>query len=221
MGEPSSSCHNRRPTLTQVYANTMESSIDDHQLPPSYSTVSRIDGVCRTPPQNTITLNTTNELNARPNGRQINRHQSIDAHRRHTTTTFPSIEKIEKTDSFSSTIPRRPGSATTNAIQLANCHLTAQDVARLLRSTAPFEFSIQAPSIPDTDTATVDDYDDEVDHRADSDSDAVKFDDQQNYSLTQSIEQLVLNEVPIGESTAAVAYINDDHRNHSDGDCTH
>lgn len=210
MGEPSSSCNNRRPTLTQVYANTMESSMDDHQLPPSYSTVSRTDGVCRTTQTpNTITLNTTNELNARPNGRQINRHQSIDAHRRHTTTTFPSIEKIEKIDSFSSTIPRRPGSATTNHIQLANCHLTAQDVARLLRSTAPFQFSVQTPNAPAID-------------RADSDSETVKFDDQQNYSLTQSIEQLVLNEVPIGESTAAaVAYINSEDRNHSDDDCTH
>lgn len=218
MGEPSSSCNNRRPTLSQVYANTMESSIDDHQLPPSYSTVSRTDAACRAQqtPNNTVTLNTTNELNARPNGRQINRNQSNDSHRRHTTTTFPSIEKIEKIDSFSSTIPRRPGSATTNAIQLANCHLTAQDVARLLRSTAPFQFSLQAPSAP------VSDDDDEVDHRTACDSDALKFDEQQNYSLTQSIEQLVLNEVPIGESTAAaVAYINGEDRNHSDDDCTH
>lgn len=214
MGEPSSSCNNnRRPTLTQVYANTMESSIDDHQLPPSYSTVSHTDGICHTQPPNTITLNTTNELNARPNGRQINRHQSIDAHRRHTTTTFPSIEKIEKTDSFSSTIPRRPGSAATTAIQLANCHLTAHDVARLLRSTAPFQFSIQTPSAPiGNDNPDGD--------QVDCDSDVVKFDEQQNYSLTQSIEQLVLNEVPIGESTAAaVAYINGEDTNHSDDDC--
>lgn len=217
MGEPSSSCNNRRPTLTQVYANTMESSIDDHQLPPSYSTVSRTDGVCRTQTPNTITLNTTNELNAQPMGRQINRNHSIDAHRRHTTTIFPSIEKIEKTDSFSSTIPRRPGSATTNQIQLANCHLTAEDVARLLRSTAPFQFSIQAPTEPIVGIVA-----NEIDHQVDSDNDAVKFDEQQNYSLTQSIEQLVLNEVPIGESTAAaVAYINDADRNHSDDDCTH
>lgn len=199
----------------------MESSIDDHQLPPSYSTVSRTDGVCHAQTPNTITLNTTNELNARPNGRQINRHQSIDAHRRHTTSTFPSIEKIEKADSFSSTIPRRPGSGTTNAIQLANCHLTAQDVARLLRSTAPFQFSIQTPTAPSVNDDDVDDFDG-IGLRVDCDSDTVKFDEQQNYSLTQSIEQLVLNEVPIGESTAAaVAYINRDDIHHSDDDCTH
>lgn len=190
--------------------------MDDHQLPPSYSTVSRTDGICHAQTPNTITLNTTNELNARPNGRPINRHQSIDAHRRHTTTTFPSIEKIEKTDSFSSTIPRRPGTAAPNAIQLANCHLTAQDVARLLRSTAPFQFSVQMPTAP-----AADDFDGIGDHRADSDNDTVKFDDQQNYSLTQSIEQLVLNEMPIGESTAAaVAYINRDDAHQSDDDCT-
>lgn len=66
------------------------------------------------------------------------------------------------------------------------------------------------------------DDNDGIDRRTDCDSDAVKFDDHQNYSLTQSIEQLVLNEVPIGESTAAaVAYINiGDTNHHTDGDRT-
>lgn len=213
MGEPSSSCNNRRPTLSQVYANTMESSIDDHQLPPSYSTVSR------TQPSNAITLNTTNELNARSNGRQINRQQSIDSHRRHTTTTFPSIEKIEKYDSFSSTIPRRPAPTPPNQIHLTNSYLTAQDVARLLRSTAPFEFAVQTPSAPPVNEIA---NDNNEEHRTDSSIDAMKLDEQQNYSLTQSIEHLVLNEMPIGESTAvAVAYMNDVERNQSNDDCTH
>lgn len=197
MGEPSG--NNRRQALSNVL-NIVESSfVGEH--PPAYTTIAR---PISARPALSISVNATTESNARP---QNNRR----SHRRHTTTTFPSPQKKEKIESYSSsTIPRRPSSLTSaNAFDQRNDTLTAHDVARLLRSTAPI---IEPPieSIPTnnfTRQLSNSNEDNSLNDCVDMIDEQCKLD--QNYSLTQSVEQLLLNEMPIGESTAVATYVND------------
>lgn len=162
----------------------------DGESPPAYTAVSVVSTVR---PENEICLNASCDLNTRSS-------RNAQSHRRHTTTTFPSPIKTEKTDSFSLTMPRRSVNfaAGDDGLEVTdNGALTAQDVARLLRATAPLQFTVELPRA---------DFDDRSRGVADSEANGEKFDDEHNYSLTRSIEELVLNEAPIGQSTAAATF---------------
>lgn len=136
------------------------------------------------------------------------RHQIVNP-RRHTTTNFPSQKSLEKMDSFSLTMPRRQNTAI-SSISNERCNfrnLTANDVAQLLRSTqntqqphslndlnpdALAPSSIDSSIFPiDSDCVIINDHSDDIGQ------------EQEDFSLTRSVEELVLNEVPIGESSAA------------------
>lgn len=181
------------------------------ESPPAYSAISVLN-TARPLNNNAINLETPNNLNTRSL-------RNSNSHRRHTTTTFPSPIKTEKTDHFSLTMPRRPinFAADDNTLEVINSNtLTAHDVARLLRSTAPLQFTVEIPQ--SNFSANVSDRDRNVTENVNN---SEKFDDEQNYSLTRSIEHLVLNEAPIGQSTAAATFVNEivrENENENDND---
>lgn len=200
MGEPN--CNNRRQRAA-LPTHIVESSFD--QNPPEYSTImsaattSNHDHVDHA----NIPSIDNNEFGPRVLfNSETYRHQIINP-RRHTTTNFPSQKSLEKMDSFSLTMPRRQTTAISSTSN-ERCNfrnLTAHDVAQLLRSTqntqSPTNDHIAvdtyAPNSIDSATFTIDSND----HNNDIGQ------EQEDYSLTRSVEELVLNEVPIGESSAA------------------
>lgn len=208
MGEPT--CNNRRQRAP-LPTHTTESSFD--QNPPEYSTIisaattsnhhDHIDGVNSTEIDN-------NEFGPRVLfNSETYRHQIINP-RRHTTTNFPSQKSLEKMDSFSLTMPRRQNTAisSTSTERCNFRNLTAHDVAQLLRSTQNAQLSQNdqmidtlAPSSIDSSTFPIgSDLNDSLNNEHDIGQ------EHEDFSLTRSVEELVLNEVPIGESSAAANF---------------
>lgn len=205
MGEPN--CNNRRQRAP-LPTHTTESSFD--QNPPEYSTIiattsnhhDHIDGMNASEIDN-------NEFGPRVLfNSETYRHQIVNT-RRHTTTNFPSQKSLEKMDSFSLTMPRRQTTAISSTSNERFRNLTAHDVAQLLRSTQntqqndPMADDILAPSSIDSSTFPIGtDLNDGL-HNDHSDDIGQEHED---FSLTRSVEELVLNEVPIGESSAAATF---------------
>lgn len=207
LGEPN--CNNRRQ---RVALQTVESSFD--QNPPEYSTIipsgiattsnrDSLDGMDSTAPDN----DNANELGPPAIfNNETYRHQLANT-RRHTTTNFPSQKSLEKMDSFSLTMPRRQ-STVISSTPNERCNfrnLTAHDVAQLLRSTQSTQRNEH-----NTDTTLVSNA---IDNSFPIHSDCVLNNDHsdigqehEDYSLTRSVEELVLNEVPVGESSAAASF---------------
>lgn len=201
MGEPN--CNNRRQRAA-LPTHTVESSFD--QNPPEYSTI--ISAATTSNHEHADQLDTStmdsNEFGPRVLfNSETYRHQIVNT-RRHTTTNFPSQKSLEKMDSFSLTMPRRQAAVISSTTPNERCNfrnLTAQDVAQLLRSRQNQQSSMDdhmladtlAPNSIDSTTFTIDSND----HNTDIGQ------EQEDYSLTRSVEELVLNEVPIGESSAA------------------
>lgn len=179
MGEPSGNNRRQRAAIQ----TTIESSFNHSAYPPDYSSVLTADMA--------TSSNAPNDDNGEYGPRilinsETYRHQT----RRHTTTNFPSnFPSLEKIDSFSSTMPRRsvvPVKPSSNEQRYLN--LTANDVAQLLRATQQNSMESQTTTFhlsPDNQVTTCDTNED--------------------YSLTRSVEELVLNEMPPGESAAAAA----------------
>lgn len=204
LGEPN--CNNRRQ---RVALQTVESSFD--QNPPEYSTIISSDLASTSNHERMEPSTNTNENERRTPSEVIRQH--ITNARRHTTTNFPSQKSLEKMDSFSLTMPRRQintnSSIPNDRLNFRN--LTAHDVAQLLRST-------QNTQRNELDTHYLDARDDTIDSSDIIDSstfpihsDCVIDNDrseigQEDYSLTRSIEELILNEVPVGESSAAATF---------------
>lgn len=204
LGEPN--CNNRRQ---RVALQTVESSFD--QSPPEYSTIissnlattsnrDHLDRMDPSAPDN-------NEYGTRAVFNDETYRHQISNSRRHTTTNFPSQKSLEKMDSFSLTMPRRQ-STVISSTPNERCNfrnLTAHDVAQLLRSTQSTQCNEHntgtlAPSSIDNSTFPIhSDFSINNDH-----SDIGQ--EQEDYSLTRSVEELVLNEVPIGESSAAASF---------------
>lgn len=209
LGEPNSNGRRQRAAL-----QTIESSFD--QNPPEYSTIvsANLTTAAITNPtpihdhfeQFGTTPPGTNDYNLTPSLNTINsaggnyRHQQISNTRRHTTTNFPSQKSLEKMDSFSSTMPRRQSPAISSSSSNDRCNfrnLTANDVAQLLRST------------PNTQLIRSETNSDSIDSSSfpiDSDNLHGSIHEQEDYSITRSVEELILNEVPIGESNAAATF---------------
>lgn len=204
LGEPNSNGRRQRAAL-----QTIESSFD--QNPPEYSTIVSTN-LTTTAHTNTApihdhfeqigtTASEANDYNITPALNTISsgnyrhhQHHQISNTRRHTTTNFPSQKTLEKMDSFSSTMPRRqsPAISSTSSNDRSNFrNLTANDVAQLLRST------------PNTQLIRSETNSDSID------SSSYPIDsghEQEDYSITRSVEELILNEVPIGESNAAATF---------------
>lgn len=199
LGEQSTVRRQRAPLQT----NTAECSFDQYQNPPDYTTIiatetSQPNGSQATPIYSlqhdsalTHIQNTTNEQCLNTNEHQITvspiHRLNRPVNRRYTTTNFPCQKPLEKIDSFSSTMPRRQPSSGPNSMQNAGAdfrHLTAHDVAQLLRSTHRTTSNVPA-RLATTTQQTID-----------MDTVDVGSADQEDYSLTRSIEELVLNEVP-------------------------
>lgn len=217
MGEPS--CNNRRQRAP-IQIHTAESSFENYQNPPDYSTIVANDLTATT---NNESINqSTQNPNVGPrvtfSNETVTRH-SLNHSRRHTTTNFPCQKSLEKIDSFSSTMPRRQINGPSSiSIERANFHnLTANDVAQLLRST-------QITSTTATETPSMDN-----EHNVDSfvspatiensmfviesnslNNNSDSGQEHEDFSLTRSVEELVLNEIPIGESNAAASFCDKD-----------
>lgn len=135
------------------------------------------------------------------------RHQ-LNHSRRHTTTNFPCQKSIEKIDSFSSTMPRRQ--STTGPSSIINerfLNLTANDVAQLLRSTqnaqqSEHDVNSLSPSSIDNSMFVIES------NSLNMNSDSGQ--EHEDFSLTRSVEELVLNEIPVGESNAAASFCDKD-----------
>lgn len=211
MGDPNCNNHRQRSALPN---HTVESSFD--QNPPEYSTIVS-SGLATTSNQDHIDGLDSSAIESNEFGPRLlfnsetYRHQIVNQARRHTTTNFPSQKSLEKMDSFSLTMPRRQNTAI-SSISNERTHfrnLTAHDVAQLLRSTQNTQQ--QPHSLND-------------EHHSDAhapnsmdcslfpmDSDCVLPNndhteigqEHEDFSLTRSVEELVLNEVPVGESSAA------------------
>lgn len=199
LGEQSTVRRQRAPLQT----NTAECSFDQYQNPPDYTTIVATETSQSIENQATPIYslqhdsalthiqNTTNEHCLNNNEHPITvspiHRSNRPVNRRYTTTNFPCQKPLEKIDSFSSTMPRRqpangPQSILNDRTDFR--HLTAQDVAQLLRSTQRTTSNVPARVV----TAT---------HQTiDMDTVDVGNADQEDYSLTRSIEELVLNEVP-------------------------
>lgn len=193
-----------------------ESSFDHYQNPPDYSTIVPSDLTINTDIHNISepSQNSNNDSDNSSNGgmgprvlfnSDTYRHQSNHS-RRHTTTNFPCQKALEKIDSFSSTMPRRQTTGPPNlSIERSNFrNLTAHDVAQLLRSTrnaqqldgsfAPSIFVVESNSLTNSISESGPDPEQE----------------QEDFSLTRSVEELVLNEIPVGESNAAATFCDKD-----------
>lgn len=138
--------------------------------------------------------------------------------RRHTTTNFPPQKSLEKMDSFSSTMPRRQNPAAISSASPNERHnfnfrnLTAHDVAQLLRST-PNAQLIRSETNLDPLPPTTANSERCADRNtglsiADDDDDLHSNgqQEQEDFSFTRSVEELILNEVPVGESNAAATF---------------
>lgn len=212
MGEPN--CNNRRQRAP-LPAHTVESTFD--QNPPEYSTIIAAVAVAATTSNHDhVDGMNTSSLDDSEFGPRIlfnsetYRHQMVNP-RRHTTTNFPSQKSLEKMDSFSLTMPRRQ-STVVSSTSSERCNfqsLTAHDVAQLLRSTQntqQLQFPHENDHIPDA----------LAPNSIDSFPIAITIDlnnehtdigqEHEDFSLTRSVEELVLNEVPIGESSAAATF---------------
>lgn len=225
MGEPN--CNSRRQ---RAALQTVESSFD--QNPPEYSTIVSTSlantAFTNTTPnleQNGPTAPDTNEYNHTPSHTTINNNDTYRHHhnhqisnvRRHTTTNFPSQKSLEKMDSFSSTMPRRQNLAISSTSTNDRCNfrnLTAHDVAQLLRSTPNTQLIRSdtisdplAPSSIDSSSFPIDsDHCVTISTTMDDNNLHGNGHEQEDFSLTRSVEELILNEVPIGESNAAATF---------------
>lgn len=143
------------------------------------------------------------------------RHQIVNT-RRHTTTNFPSQKSLEKMDmTMTLTMPRRQTTAISSTSN-ERCNfrnLTAHDVAQLLRSTPNAHQSLDndqmvddtlAPSSIDSATFPIGGVDMSVININDQSDDLGQ--ENEDFSITRSVEELVLNEVPVGESSAAADF---------------
>lgn len=204
LGDPN--CNNNHRQRAALPTHTVESSFD--QNPPEYSTIMSI-GLATTSDQDHVDSSAmdSNEFGPRVLfNSETYRHQIVNT-RRHTTTNFPSQKSLEKMDSFSLTMPRRQNTAI-SSISNERTHfrnLTAHDVAQLLRSNAQQPHSLNdlnpdalAPSSLDSSIFPI-----HSDCIINSDHNSDIGQEQEDFSLTRSVEELVLNEVPIGESNAA------------------
>lgn len=203
MGDPN--CNNRRQRAP-LPTHTIESSFD--QNPPEYSTI--ISAATTSNHHDHIDGMNSSEVDSSEFGPRVlfnsetYRHQIINP-RRHTTTNFPSQKSLEKMDSFSLTMPRRQTTAISSTSN-ERCNfqnLTAHDVAQLLRSTQNAQqiddtldpSSIDSSTFPiGTDLNLNNNHCDDIGQ------------EHEDFSLTRSVEELVLNEVPIGESSAAATF---------------
>lgn len=188
MGEPN--CNNQRQ---RVALQTVESSLE--QNPPEYSIIIS-PALVSTPNHDRMEPPTTDtDVNERMTSETFRHH--ITNARRHTTTNFPSQKPLEKMDSFSLTMPRRQITivASTPNDRCNFRNLTAHDVAQLLRSTQ----------------GTQRNEDNNIGALASNDSstfsnNSVSVNNNEDFSLTRSIEELISNEVPVGESSAATTF---------------
>lgn len=221
MGEPN--CNNRRQRAT---IQTVESSFD--QNPPEYSTIVSTSLATTNTARNhdhheqnnTSTASETSSNEHTLSHNTINRsdayrhhHQTSNA-RRHTTTNFPSQKSLEKVDSFSSTMPRRQhltiSSTSTNDRNFRN--LTAHDVAQLLRSTPNTNTHLirseahLEPLSPTSIDSSSFPIDSDLSVSISTTTTMGNGHEHEDYSLTRSVEELILNEVPIGESNAAATF---------------
>lgn len=205
MGEPSG---NNRRHRAAIQTHTLESSFEHYQNPPDYSTIVASD-LNPTPNMeiaNQSSQNSNNGIGPRPLfNSETYRHQ-LNHSRRHTTTNFPCPKSLEKIDTSSLTMPRRqatgPSSITNERFQ----HLTAHDVAQLLRSTQnaqQIEHDSLAPSSVDNSLFVIE-SNSLNNHNSDSGQ------EHEDFSLTRSVEELVLNEIPVGESNAAASFCDKD-----------
>lgn len=187
MGEQSTVRRQRTPLQTQ----TAECAFDQYQSPPDYTTIVTAEPNHQPAPIYSLQYesalsqaqNAANEQCISTNEHQNNVTTTVQsnrqANRRYTTTNFPCQKTMEKMDSFSLTMPRRQASSGPNSILSERSefrNLTAQDVAQLLRSTHRTSPNIVMPIIGTTHS--------------------IAGADQEDFSLTRSIEELVLNEVP-------------------------
>lgn len=204
LGDPN--CNNRRQRAP-LPTHTVESSFD--QNPPEYSTIIL--------PPTTSNHDHTDGLNSSSVDSEFGprvlfnsemyRHQIVNT-RRHTTTNFPSQKSLEKMDSFSLTMPRRQNAISSISNERCNFrNLTAHDVAQLLRST---QNSQQPQDDEIADTLAPSSIGSATFHDSDCGINNEHTDighEQEDFSLTtRSVEELVLNEVPIGESSAAATF---------------
>lgn len=207
MGDPS--CNNRRQRAP-LPTHSVESSFV--QNPPEYSTIIL--------PPTTSNHDHADGLNSSSLESEFGprllfnsetyRHQIVNT-RRHTTTNFPSKKSLDKMDSFSLTMPRRQTVISSTSNERCNSRdLTAHDVAQLLRSTTISQ-QPQNDDIADTlPPSSIDSATFHVDSDCGINSDHTDHTDinqeQGDFSLTRSVEELVLNEVPVGESSAAATF---------------
>lgn len=224
MGEPNSNGRRQRAAL-----QTVESSFD--QNPPEYSTIVSTAAIINTIPHDLheSTAPDTNDYNVTPSHATINNngtyrphhlhhphHNQISNARRHTTTNFPSQKPLEKIDSFSSTMPRRQSPAIISTSSNDRCNfrnLTAHDVAQLLRSTPNTQLIRSATNSDPLAPSSIDSSSFPIDNGHCITMDSTIDDslhenrhEQEDFSLTRSVEELILNEVPIGESNAAATF---------------
>lgn len=234
MGEQSNNRRQRAPIQT----HTAESAFDQYQNPPDYSTIMTTDLAATSNENQTNPAYNLQNSPSSINQEQINefgprilfnseiyRHQIINprqVNRRNTTTNFPSQKSLEKIDSFSLTMPRRQTATTPSTLATERCdfrNLTANDVAQLLRSTQHTQITqiihnnhhIDGfiPTNIDSSTYQID-TDSTINNNNINSSDSGQ--EQEDFSLTRSVEELVLNEVPpnrssfIGETNEAATY---------------
>lgn len=232
MGEPN--CNNRRQRAAlQTVESSFDQSPPEYSTIVSTSSVPTSttpnhDNLEQNDTSTTLDEHTPPHINRsdtyripHPNHHHHHHHQhhQISNARRHTTTNFPSQKSLEKVDSFSSTMPRRQNptisSTLTNDRNFRN--LTAHDVAQLLRSTPNTNTQLirsdehlepLSPSSIDSSSFPID-----SDHSVSISATTMGNDnlhgnghEQEDYSLTRSVEELILNEVPIGESNAAATF---------------
>lgn len=197
MGEPN--CNNRRQ---RVALQTVESSFD--QNPPEYSTI--ISSGLATTSNHDSSTTQNNDYGPTVFNNDTYRHHITNT-RRHTTTNFPSPKSLKKMDSFSLTMPRRQSTAISSTTN-ERCNfrnLTAHDVAQLLRSTTQNAQHNEPNS--DISPHSIDNSSFPIDSVCIMNSDRCDIgQEHEDYSLTRSVEELVLNEVPIGESSAAATF---------------
>lgn len=216
LGEPS--CNNRRQR-TPIQTLTAESSFEHYQNPPDYSTIIANDLIATTNNENVNQSTQNPNMGPRVTFNNETTRHPLNHSRRHTTTNFPCQKSLEKIDSFSSTMPRRqntgPSSISNERTNFQN--LTASDVAQLLRST-------QITSITATETPPIDSEHNVVSFVSPTSIENSMFviesnslnnnsdsgQEHEDFSLTRSVEELVLNEIPIGESNAAASFCDKD-----------
>lgn len=197
LGEQNTVRRQRIPLQT----NSPDCTVDHCQNPPEYTTIvttepsrtlaNQPSSIYSLQPdsssqiQSAINVNSNNNNIAEHNtGVAVQSNRPVN--RRYTTTNFPCQKPVQKIDSFSSTMPRRQAAADTHSILSDRSDfrsMTANDVAQLLRSTHR--------TIPNVTAATIAAIRPDTLYTADSSGP-----DQEDFSLTRSIEELVLNEVP-------------------------